>query len=95
MNYFKTFVSASLAAATLSGCQKEQPEKTNILFILVDDMQSDAIAALGNRDTYTRPVDSRGNGFYTYLYERGAVRSVVNAQPGHADDGTWGVRSTE
>ena len=75
MNYFKTFVSASLAAATLSGCQKEQPEKTNILFILVDDMQSDAIAALGNRDTYTR--------------------SVVNAQPGHADDGTWGVRSTE
>lgn len=33
MNYFKTFVSASLAAATLSGCQKEQPEKTNILFI--------------------------------------------------------------
>ena len=67
MNYFKTFVSASLAAATLSGCQKEQPEKTNILFILVDDMQSDAIAALGNRDTYTPNIDRLINGGMAFI----------------------------
>ena len=80
MNYFKTFVSASLAAATLSGCQKEQPEKTNILFILVDDMQSDAIAALGNRDTYTPNIDRLINGgmVFTRTYTNGALCGALS-----------------
>ena len=56
MKTMKTLLSASLALTALSGCQPET-EKTNILFLLVDDMQSDAIAALGNKNVYTPNID--------------------------------------
>lgn len=52
MMNIKKLISASMVAVALSGCQREAV-KPNVLFILVDDMQADAIAALGNRDTYT------------------------------------------
>ena len=50
MMNIKKLISASMVAVALSGCQREAV-KPNVLFILVDDMQADAIAALGNRDT--------------------------------------------
>lgn len=56
MKTMKTLLSASLALTALSGCQPET-EKPNILFLLVDDMQSDAIAALGNKNVYTPNID--------------------------------------
>lgn len=56
MMNIKKLISASMVAVALSGCQREAV-KPNVLFILVDDMQADAIAALGNRDTYTPNID--------------------------------------
>ena len=52
----KTSVSLPLVMAALSACQTKV-EQPNVLFILVDDMQRDAIAACGNRDTYTPNID--------------------------------------
>ena len=49
----KSLLSVSLALTALTSCQEQKSDKPNILFILVDDMQSDAIAALGNKDVYT------------------------------------------
>ena len=46
MKNVSVICSASLAALLLGSCQKEEPINPNILFILVDDMQSDAIASL-------------------------------------------------
>ena len=45
----KSLLSVSLALTALTSCQEQKSDKPNILFILVDDMQSDAIAALGNK----------------------------------------------
>ena len=44
MKNVSVICSASLAALLLGSCQKEEPINPNILFILVDDMQSDAIS---------------------------------------------------
>lgn len=57
MNHITTFAATSLVMAAFSGCQQSQQGKTNVLFILVDDMQGDAIAALGNKDVYTPNID--------------------------------------
>ena len=87
MKTMKTLLSASLALTALSGCQPET-EKPNILFLLVDDMQSDAIAALGNKNVYTPNIDgliAEGVTF-TRTYTNGPLRCIVNAQPCHADD---------
>ena len=86
MKTMKTLLSASLALTALSGCQPET-EKPNILFLLVDDMQSDAIAALGNKNVYTPNIDGLiAEGVYPHLHQRCPLRCIVNAQPCHADD---------
>lgn len=75
----KTIISTSLIAASLSGCQSEAV-KPNVLFILVDDMQSDAISALGNKDTYTPNIDrliNEGMAF-TRTYTNGALCGALS-----------------
>ena len=75
----KTLLSASLALTALSGCQPET-EKPNILFLLVDDMQSDAIAALGNKNVYTPNIDgliAEGVTF-TRTYTNGALCGALS-----------------
>ena len=79
MKTMKTLLSASLALTALSGCQPET-EKPNILFLLVDDMQSDAIAALGNKNVYTPNIDgliAEGVTF-THTYTNGALCGALS-----------------
>lgn len=79
MNHLKTFAAASLAMATFCGCQQNQKEP-NVLFILVDDMQNDAIAALGNKDVYTPSIDgliAEGVTF-TRTYTNGALCGALS-----------------
>ena len=79
MKTMKTLLSASLALTALSGCQPET-EKPNILFLLVDDMQSDAIAALGNKNVYTPNIDgliAEGVTF-TRTYTNGALCGALS-----------------
>lgn len=83
MMNIKKLISASMVAVALSGCQREAV-KPNVLFILVDDMQADAIAALGNRDTYTPNIDRLINegiryGVYKNLYQWSFVWSFIHA----------------
>lgn len=55
----KNTVPVTLAfASLLCSCQEEKSQDPNVLFILVDDMQSDAIATLGNSDVSTPNIDS-------------------------------------
>lgn len=79
MNHLKTFAAASLAMATFSGCQQNQKEP-NVLFILVDDMQNDAIAALGNKDVYTPNIDGLiAEGItFTRTYTNGALCGALS-----------------
>lgn len=69
----------TVAVAALSSCQQET-RKPNILFILVDDMQSDAIAALGNKDTYTPHIDRLVNEgvTFTQTYTNGALCGALS-----------------
>lgn len=79
MNHMKIFAFASLAMATFCGCQQNQ-KGPNVLFILVDDMQSDAIAALGNKDVYTPNIDgliAEGVTF-TRTYTNGALCGALS-----------------
>ena len=79
MMNIKKLISASMVAVALSGCQREAV-KPNVLFILVDDMQADAIAALGNRDTYTPNIDrliNEGMAF-TRTYTNGALCGALS-----------------
>lgn len=73
------FLPASLALTVLSGCQQTN-DKPNILFILVDDMQSDAIAALGNKDVYTPNIDGLiADGVtFTRTYTNGALCGALS-----------------
>lgn len=74
-----TLLSASLTTLMLGSCHGKQ-EKPNILFILVDDMQSDAIAALGNKDTHTPNIDRLINGgmAFTNTYTNGALCGALS-----------------
>ncbi|WP_303874191.1 sulfatase-like hydrolase/transferase [Bacteroides acidifaciens] len=79
MMTMKTLLSASLALTALSSCQSET-ENPNILFLLVDDMQSDAIAALGNKNVYTPNIDgliAKGVTF-TRTYTNGALCGALS-----------------
>lgn len=79
MMNIKKLISASMVAVALSGCQREAV-KPNVLFILVDDMQADAIAALGSRDTYTPNIDrliNEGMAF-TRTYTNGALCGALS-----------------
>ena len=98
MKNVSVICSASLAALLSVGCQKEEPISPNILFILVDDMQSDAIAALGNKDTYTPHIDGlidSGMAF-TRTYTNGALCGALS-MPSRAmlmtGRGVFGVQS--
>lgn len=54
--------------------------KTKCVVYLVDDMQADAIAALGNRDTYTPNIDrliNEGMAF-TRTYTNGALCGALS-----------------
>lgn len=77
----KTFVSAALIGLSICGCQpKEKQEQPNILFILVDDMQGDAIAALGNKDVSTPHIDrliTEGVNF-NHTYTNGALCGALS-----------------
>lgn len=93
-----TFISASLAMVALSACQPKEQEKPNILFLLVDDMQADAIAALGNTTVHTPHIDglmSEGATF-TRCYTNGALCGALS-MPSRAmlmtGRGIFGVQS--
>lgn len=76
----KSLLSVSLALTALTSCQEQKSDKPNILFILVDDMQSDAIAALGNKDVYTPNIDKlvhEGVNF-TRTYTNGALCGALS-----------------
>lgn len=75
----KTFISASLTLMVLSGCRQEV-EKPNILFLLVDDMQSAAIAALGNKGIYTPNIDGliEEGVTFTRTYTNGALCGALS-----------------
>ncbi|MFV0545247.1 MAG: sulfatase-like hydrolase/transferase [Bacteroides sp.] len=97
MKHLKTWISASLAFTVFCGFQKK-PESPNILFILVDDMQSDAIAALGNNNVYTPNIDgliAQGVTF-TRTYTNGALCGALS-MPSRAmlmtGRGVFGVQS--
>lgn len=72
-------LSASVAALMLASCQ-EKVERPNILFILVDDMQTGAIAALGNKDTHTPNIDKLINSgmAFTHTYTNGALCGALS-----------------
>lgn len=75
----RNLVSAPLVALTFVSCQEESG-KPNILFILVDDMQGDAISALGNKDTYTPNIDKLINDgmAFTRTYTNGALCGALS-----------------
>lgn len=70
----------SFALAAFTSCQEQKADKPNILFILVDDMQSDAIAALGNKDVYTPNIDRLVNEGvnFTRTYTNGALCGALS-----------------
>lgn len=74
-------LSLCLGATTSYGGERcREVEKPNILFILVDDMQSDAICALGNKDVETPYIDGlikRGVTF-THTYTNGALCGALS-----------------
>lgn len=80
MKKFSVLCSASLAALMLGSCQEKENVKPNLLFILVDDMQSDAIAALGNKDTHTPHIDGLINSgmAFTHTYTNGALCGALS-----------------
>lgn len=93
----KVFTTTLLSAAALCSCQQEI-EKPNVLFLLVDDMQADAIAALGNPDVHTPHIDglmSQGVTF-THTYTNGALCGALS-MPSRAmlitGRGVFGVQS--
>lgn len=98
MKNVSVICSASLAALLLGSCQKEEPINPNILFILVDDMQSDAIASLGNKDTYTPHIDGLMDSgmVFTRTYTNGALCGALS-MPSRAmlmtGRGVFGVQS--
>lgn len=73
------FLPTSLLFAPLCACYA-QSQKPNILFILVDDMQSGAIHALGNNDTHTPSIDGMmDEGFtFTNTYINGALCGALS-----------------
>lgn len=81
MNYNKLLLGA-LPAAMFCGCQQETKEvdKPNILFLLVDDMQSTAINVLGNSHVRTPNIDrliTEGVTF-TNTYTNGAIGGALS-----------------
>lgn len=75
----KSLLSSSLVLAGFCN-QPCFAQKPNILFILVDDMQSDAICALGNKDVETPFIDGlikRGVTF-THTYTNGALCGALS-----------------
>lgn len=79
MKQLEILLSTSLALTIWGGCQPKY-DQPNILFILVDDMQSDAIGALGNKDVYTPNIDSLfGEGVtFTRAYTNGALCGALS-----------------
>lgn len=76
----KTLGVLSFSTLMLANCGQQKEVDPNILFILVDDMQRDAIAALGNEDTITPNIDAlvkRGVNF-TNTYTNGALCGALS-----------------
>lgn len=67
-------------SATLGACQEKTEEKPNILFLLVDDMQADAIASLGNQNVHTPNIDRLMNQGVTFnhCYTNGALCGALS-----------------
>lgn len=72
-------LSASLALVGLCGAERKE-EKPNILFILVDDMQSNAIHALGNKEVETPSIDGliHQGVTFTRAYTNGALCGALS-----------------
>lgn len=93
----KKIATLPVALATLAACQTEV-EKPNVLFILVDDMQADAIAAWGNRDTYTPNIDNllTEGVTFSHAYTNGALCGALS-MPSRAmlmtGRGVFGIQS--
>lgn len=76
----KSLLSIGLTILLLCSCKPEQPKNTNILFLLVDDMQSDVISSLGNRDIKTPNIDRIIKSGITFIntYTNGALYSTMS-----------------
>lgn len=72
-------LSASLALTGWCGNQQKE-DKPNILFILVDDMQSNAIRGLGNKEVETLSIDGLINQGVTFAhtYTNGALCGALS-----------------
>ncbi|MCD8072798.1 MAG: sulfatase-like hydrolase/transferase [Alistipes sp.] len=66
-----------LSAALLAQAQSERP---NVLFILTDDLQYDAVQALGGQGTITPNMDSliSGGRLYTNAYINGGITGAIS-----------------
>lgn len=73
-------VGSAMAGLMMTGCANPQPEQPNVLFILVDDMQSDAIAALGNPDVQSPNIDGLINNGVSFNnnYTNGALCGALS-----------------
>lgn len=83
MAILKHFLSFSLLIGVPSCYASEgrsMAQKPNILFILVDDMQSDAIRALGNKEVETPSIDGLMNRGVTFTrtYTNGALCGALS-----------------
>lgn len=79
--YFKPTLSAAACALIgLSGQQLQAQQRPNILFILVDDMQRDAIGAWGNREVETPAIDGliEQGVTFTNTYVNGALCGALS-----------------
>lgn len=61
-------------------CRARAQEQRNVLFILVDDMQSDAIGYLGNHHVHTPNIDRlmRSGVTFTHAYTNGALCGALS-----------------
>lgn len=70
----------SLSALALAGVGASAGQRMNVLFILTDDFQNNAIKALGNEDVRTPNIDyiySQGTAF-TNCYTNGAIGGALS-----------------
>lgn len=79
MNIKRLLFTACLIAGAVF-CRARAQEQRNVLFILVDDMQSDAIGYLGNHHIHTPNIDRlmRSGVTFTNAYTNGALCGALS-----------------
>ncbi|MGN0229866.1 MAG: sulfatase-like hydrolase/transferase [Muribaculaceae bacterium] len=79
MNIKRLIFTACVIAGAIF-CKARAQEQRNVLFILVDDMQSDAIGYLGNHHIHTPNIDRlmRNGVTFTHAYTNGALCGALS-----------------